>query len=378
MGEHSLPETLTCREKPKIVLAGHGFFEKLELTNREKILILSSPQHLKSGAIPKLLKDLSPRVTKAICDISPNPTLTTISRVVTESQSTKWDTILAFGGGSVIDTAKIVAMHCKNFQEPDEFDLDSLQLNPKILRTCRLIVVPTTTGTGSEVTPFATVWDEIAQMKRSVCSTNLYPDVAILDPDLVMTSPFELRLYSCLDATAHCMETLWNKNRTSESDFFAKSGLQIIEKNIYALRTHKWNKEIAGQMQIAAVFGGLAISISRTALSHSISYPLTLHLGIPHGLAVGFSLSAIYESLTKDELKFVEASFSMTQLVSQLKLMELHHHMARYASSTEVLSFADRMLDSDRAQNFVKPIDRELIASIIKKSLQSGQDTALT
>lgn len=369
MSKSSVPKTWAKLKKPKIVLADQGFFEKLELSKHEKILVLSSPQHLKSGTIPKLLRDLSPRVTKAICDIPPNPSLTTISRVVTESQLTDWDTILALGGGSVIDTAKIVAMHCKSFQTSGKFDLDSLQLNPKIIRDCRLVAVPTTTGTGSEVTPFATVWDEVTKRKRSICSTNLYPDLAILDPDLVITSPFKLRLYSCLDATAHCMETLWNKNRTTDSEYFAKSGLEIIEKNIHALCTNTWNEELAGQMQIAAVYGGLAISISRTALSHSISYPLTLHLGVPHGLAVGFSLVAIYDSLNKDELKFVEASFSLTHLVSQLKLIDFQHQIAPYANSTEILSFTHEMIDPDRAQNFVKPIRHEQIVEIIKKSL---------
>lgn len=369
MSKSSAPETWAHRKKPKIVLADQGFFEKLELRNHEKILVLSSPQHLNSGTLPKLLGDLWPRATKAICDIPPNPSLSTVSRVVTESQLTDWDTILALGGGSVIDTAKLVALHHRSLQTSGEFNLDRLQLNPKITRECRLVAVPTTTGTGSEVTPFATVWDEVAKRKRSVFSTNLYPDLAILDPNLVITLPFKLRLYSCLDATAHCMETLWNRNRTTESEDFAKSGLEIIEKNIKALCTNTWNEEIAGQMQLAAVYGGLAISISRTALSHSISYPLTLHLGVPHGLAVGFSLVAIYESLNKDELKFVEAKFSMTKLVAQLKLIDFQEQIASYASTRDILSLTHEMIDPDRAQNFVKSIEHELIVEIITKSL---------
>jgi alcohol dehydrogenase len=261
------------------------------------------------------------------------------------------------------------------FSNQVELDPKLYLFNPefefKNIRTCKLIAIPTTAGTGSEVTQFATIWDDVAKRKHSLLSSHMYPDLAILDPELLEQLPFDLALYSCLDATAHCMETLWNKNRTSESESLAKSGLQIIDKNLFAFSKRIWNKEIAGQLQIAAVFGGLAISISRTAISHSISYPLTSRLSVPHGLAVGFTLAAIYESLDGDEIEFDEGRRLLESVVRQLKEIDLSQHIMRYASITQILDLVDEMSASDRAKNFVKSIDRQLLISILEKSLHS-------
>lgn len=371
MAEISLSKTLAHWEKPRIVRADRGFFKKLELADNEKILILSSPSHHNSGVIPQLLRELAPRITKAICNISPNPTQTTISRVIAESQPEKWHTVIALGGGSVIDTAKIVSMFGSRFRTFEKLDLRHPDKHFEVNRTCRLIAVPTTAGTGSEVTQFATVWDEKLGEKYSVFSPNLLPDQAILDPCLLKFSPSRLALYACLDATAHCMETLWNKNRTSESIYFAKNGLEIIEKNISAFHKNLWNVKIAGQLQRAAVCGGLAISISRTAISHSISYPLTAHLGIPHGLAVGFTLVAIYESLDDDELSYVESQFPMAQLISKLKTLNLRPEIESYTNRSKIFSLIEKMSSSDRATNFIKPVSHNLIVSILERCLPS-------
>lgn len=371
MTEISLPEDWKHRENTKIISADLGFIKKLNFNIYDKVLILSSPIHLKNGVIPKLVGELALQSSKIICDIAPNPTATEVIRIISECQPQKWDALIAIGGGSVIDTAKIVSMFCNRAGLPTHLDLFSPKFEFENTRTCKLIVVPTTAGTGSEVTQFATIWDDIAKRKHSFLSSYMCPDLAILDPALLELLPFDLALYSCLDATAHCMETLWNKNRTFESEESAKSGLQIIEKNLFAFNKRIWNKEIAGQLQVAAVYGGLAISISRTAISHSISYPLTSRLGIPHGLAVGFTLAAIYESLDGEELKFVEAQFSMAEIVIRLKNLDLLHHIQRYANTSQILNLVDEMSISDRGKNFIKPINREFIISILEKSLQN-------
>jgi len=366
-----LPESLRNRDTTKIVHANEGYTKNLDLKTYDRVLILSSPIHFKSGAVHKLIGELNPIYSKVICDIAPNPTSKEISRVIRESQPTNFSVIIALGGGSVIDTAKIVSMFSNQVELDPKLYLFNPEFEFKNIRTCKLIAIPTTAGTGSEVTQFATIWDDVAKRKHSLLSSHMYPDLAILDPELLEQLPFDLALYSCLDATAHCMETLWNKNRTSESESLAKSGLQIIDKNLFAFSKRIWNKEIAGQLQIAAVFGGLAISISRTAISHSISYPLTSRLSIPHGLAVGFTLAAIYESLDGDEIEFDEGRRLLESVVRQLKEIDLSQHIMRYASITQILDLVDEMSASDRAKNFVKSIDRQLLISILEKSLHS-------
>jgi alcohol dehydrogenase len=371
MIEASLSETLANRKNPKIAIAEQGYFRKLELTDHEKVLILSSPSHNKSGTISKLLQEIAPRTTKTICNILPNPTETSIKRTIAESQPETWDTLIALGGGSVIDTAKIVSMFVGRRRADKEINLRHPKDQFESARACRLITVPTTAGTGSEVTQFATIWDDLILEKYSVSSHHLLPDLAILDSSLLEFLPPKIALYSCLDATAHCMETLWNKNRTKESIYFAQNGLKLIEKEIAAFSTNAWNIHVAGQLQRAALCGGLAISVSRTAISHSISYPLTAHLGIPHGLAVGFTLVAIYESLKDAELSYVEAEFPMERIVSQLKMLNLAHEIESYAKRPQILNLIDKMSSSERASNFILPISNDLIASILERSLTS-------
>ncbi len=366
-----LPKALRNRETTKIVYADEGFTKNLDLDSNDRVLILSSPFHFKSGAIHKLVSEITPRLSKIIYGITPNPTSKEIIRIIRESQPTNWDVLIALGGGSVIDTAKIVSMFCNQSGLNTDLDLFNPEFEFKNARTCRLIAIPTTVGTGSEVTQFATIWDEVAKRKHSLLSSHMYPDIAILDPALLELLPFDLALYSCLDATAHCMETLWNKNRTSKSEALAISGLRIIDKNLFAFSERIWNKEIAGQLQIAAVFGGLAISISRTAISHSISYPLTSRLGIPHGLAVGFTLAAIYESLDCEEIEFVKSRLLLDSVIFQLKDIDLRRHIMRYASTSQILDLVDEMSASDRAKNFIKSINPEIIISILDKSLHS-------
>lgn len=364
------PKSWETRSPTRIISAEYGLINSLSRYVGDQILLITSRSHVLSGVISDFQNFLQSKTYKLISDISPNPTASEISHTCASLNSERWDTVVAIGGGSVIDTAKIVALYANPNPPPSRIELLTPESAENMRRHCRLVVVPTTAGTGSEVTQFATVWDDIKNKKHSIDSPELFPDIAILDPSLLKSMPPDLALFSCLDATAHCLETLWNRNRTTESESLARDGIALI--SAYFLSSHGSIRDIenARNLQTAATFGGLAISISRTALSHSISYPLTSHLKIPHGLAVGFSLVAIFENLDEESRSYVENGQSLQKLIFALRHLNLGAQILKFASRQQIFDLIPEMLTSERSANFIQTIDGELVKRIITLSLE--------
>lgn len=364
------PKSWETRSPTRIISAEHGLLNTLENYIGDRILLITSRSHVSSGVISDLQNSLQNKTFKLISDISPNPTASEISRTCAFLNLEKWDSVVAIGGGSVIDTAKIVALYANSNSPPSRIDLLTPESVKTIRRNCQLVVAPTTAGTGSEVTQFATVWDDLKNKKHSIDSSEIFPDVAILDPNLLKSMPPNLALFSCLDATAHCLETLWNRNRTIESESLARQGIALISEYLLSAHSRTWDIEDARNLQTAATFGGLAISISRTALSHSISYPLTSHLKIAHGLAVGFSLVAIFENLDEESRSYVENGQGLQKLIIALRNLNLGAQILKFASRQQILELIPEMLTSERSANFIQTIDGTLVNRIISLSLE--------
>ena len=364
------PKSWETRSPTRIISADHGLLDTLNRYVGDRILLITSRSHVLSGVISDLQNSLQSKTYKLISDISPNPTASEISHTCAFLNSERWDSVVAIGGGSVIDTAKIVALYANPNSPPSRIDLLTPESVENMRRHCRLVAVPTTAGTGSEVTQYATVWDDYKNKKHSIDSSELFPDIAILDPNLLKSMSADLALFSCLDATAHCLETLWNRNRTPESESLARNGIALITEYFLNAHGRAWDIAHARNIQTAATFGGLAISISKTALSHSISYPLTSHLKIPHGLAVGFTLAAIFEILNEESRSYVEKGLSLQKLISALWDLNLGAQILKFASRQQIFDLIPEMLRSERSANFVQTVDSSLVNRIISLSLE--------
>ena len=370
MFDSTRPKSWVTRSPTRIISADHGLVDTLNHYVGDRILIITSRSHVLSGVISDLQNSLESKTSKVISDVSPNPTASEISQTCAFLNSERWDSVVAIGGGSVIDTAKIVALYANWNSPPSRIDLLTPNSVESIRRHCQLVIAPTTAGTGSEVTQFATVWDDYKNKKHSIDSSELFPDIAILDPNLLKSMSADLALFSCLDATAHCLETLWNRNRTPESESLARNGIALISEYFLSAHGRAWDIAHARNIQTAATFGGLAISISKTALSHSISYPLTSHLKIPHGLAVGFTLATIFEILNEESRSYVEKGLSLQKLISTLWDLNLGSRILKFASRQQIFDLVPEMLRSERSANFVQTIDSTVINKIIALSLE--------
>lgn len=316
-----------------------------------KVLVVTSSGFAQRGIVETVIDLLgAPRVL-SFAEVAPNPELDDLDRLTERFSCLSVGALVAIGGGSVLDAAKVlsVTLPCA-VMHPLHTALRGGVTN-LWARSIPVIAVPTTAGTGAELTPFATVWDKANHKKHSVTGRNLYPRVALLDPNLTLTLPAEETLYTGLDAVSHSLESLWNKNRTPLSEAFATQALRVAMDALPGVLAHPSDLSQRARMQEASALAGLAISQTRTAIAHSISYPLTTHYGVPHGLACSFTLENVI-SLYLEQNPNSRFKTLMSNIQEMLRRFDLFSHLERYADERQVSALEGEMLTPGRAENF--------------------------
>lgn len=231
-----------------------------------------------SGAEVAVASAMSDRRLDRFSDFSENPKLEDVQRGIERLRATDSDLVLAVGGGSAIDMAKLINVWA-----------EAGARGP--VRPGRpLIAVPTTAGTGSEATSFATVY--IDGLKHSIAGEELLPDVAIVDPDLTLSLPAYVTAASGIDALSQAIESYWSVNSTPESKACAREALRLVLPHLREAVLAP-SEESRGAMALGAHLAGKAINVSRTTAPHALSYALTSRFGVPHGQAVGLTLPEI-------------------------------------------------------------------------------------
>lgn len=278
---------------PVRLLIGRGSLKKMpELLADRIAVLLTTPGMVKRGLSARIQKLCGAKLLHIITVIA-NPTIDSINRCFHETKNYNFDVVIGLGGGSVLDTAKVVALFSGGSVGENWLDahLRHAEKKPKNIRLKPIIAIPTTSGTGSEVTPWATVWDDISGTKYSISDKGLYPEWALLDSELTDSLPYETTLFSALDALSHSMEAIWNKNANPLSDLLAARAIGISISVLTDRFKEKYiRQEIREKLQLTSLLAGLAFSNTKTALAHSISYPLTSKLKVPHGLAASVLL----------------------------------------------------------------------------------------
>lgn len=246
------------------------------------------------GAVNRGILDHFAKVnlSAVIDDVQPNPSLKYLESKFAQLQTIEYDLVVAAGGGSVLDGAKAVSVNPvnKSFAALEGLIKDP-EAGPYTLTP--LVAIPTTAGTGSEVTPWATIWDMEHYRKFSLHLPDLWPEACICDSDLTLSMSWELTLYTGLDALSHSLEAIWNKNANPISTRYAITAAKAIIETLPLLREDLNNQALREVMMLAALRAGLAFSNTKTAIAHAISYYLTANKGISHGLACSFTLPYI-------------------------------------------------------------------------------------
>jgi alcohol dehydrogenase len=224
--------------------------------------------------------------------VTSNPAVSFTQEALNRYKPLGIELIVAFGGGSVIDVGKALSVALPGSADERLADLLDAPVSIDGRAKVPLIAVPTTFGTGSEVTPFSTLWDYESQTKRSLYGPCVFPTEAIIDPALAASLPRAQLIHTALDAINQAFESLWNRNSTPISEAYATRAVSLA---FPLLRTLPQTLT-SGDLEVlasASLLSGLAIAQTRTALCHSISYPLTLHYGVPHGLACAYTMAAV-------------------------------------------------------------------------------------
>lgn len=277
---------------------GTGALAQLpSLLEGRKAALVIFPEARSLGLLTQISDLLGGQLARVIEDIRPNPDVAELGQTWSQfwRESEPGEVLVAVGGGSAIDTAKVlmVANDSLDFEEMVRGLAGQGEFRPTRFR--RLVAVPTTAGTGSEVTPWATVWDRNAQRKYSLHLPQTWPSHALIDPQLMLSLPAGVTLQSGLDALSHALEAIWNLNANPVSDTFAISAVQDIFQVLPRLMHNLGDLQARSAMALAALKAGMAFSNTKTALAHSLSYDMTLRYGLPHGIACSFPLPFVME-----------------------------------------------------------------------------------
>jgi alcohol dehydrogenase class IV len=224
-----------------------------------------------------------------LSDLPPEPSYIAVQKLVDQFKASGADMIVACGGGSVLDAAKLASILVT-----DEYGVKELLDDPGRAKKCvPIILIPTTAGTGAEVTPNAIVAVPEKQLKVGIVNENMIADYVVLDARMIKNLPRKIAAATGVDALAHCIECYTSNKANPFSDVYALEGLNLILNNILDACNDPEAMDAKNRMQIAAYYGGLAITASGTTAVHALSYPLGGKYHIAHGVSNAILLAPV-------------------------------------------------------------------------------------
>ena len=307
-------------------------------------------------------------------DITAYPTFESCQQAVNVCRQIECDGVIAIGGGSVMDTAKAVLA---SLGTGVTGIAELLEIHTPFPDRVRSIFIPTTHGTGSEVTMWATIWNAGEKKKYSISHPDLYPHTAILDPQLTLDLPLEISLMTALDALSHSFEAVWNKNANPKSTAYAVRAIVMILTSVNSLKRNLRDLRVRQTLLKASNMAGLAFSNTRTAAAHSISYPLTLQFGIPHGIASSMPLGPLLEinssKIRKDMDEILEGLGTsevshLKDLISEIPAGVLDFSLRDWGVAREALDdLGDQSFTKGRMDNNIVDLSKEDVRYVLER-----------
>ncbi len=272
-------------QMPQNVYSGENALENIKtiVKGYKKIAVFTDKGIQSTGLLDKIIDILNETGVENVIfnELTPEPTCDQVQLVIDEFKLVGADFIVAVGGGSVMDTAKLASI-CVT----DEYRVRDLLDNPSMGRkTIKTLAIPTTAGTGSEATPNSIVAVPEKELKVGIVNGEMIPDYVILDAQMIKNLPVKIAAATGVDALAHAIECFTSKKATPFSNMFALESLDLIMNNIEEACLNKDAMEAKNNMLLAAFYAGVAISASGTTAVHALSYPLGGKYHIPHGVS---------------------------------------------------------------------------------------------
>lgn len=359
---------------------------KTNAERRENMLWLRVPQkvYFKYGCLPVALNDLAGKKrafivtdkpiydlgypdkvmqylkllnieTNVFYEVEPDPTLSTVNKGLARINAFQPDTIIAIGGGSAMDAAKIIWL----MYEHPESQFEGLALRfmdirkriyafPTLGSKAIMVAIPTTSGTGSEVTPFAVVTDEKTGIKYPIADYSLTPTIAIIDPELVMTMPAKLAAWSGIDALTHALEAFASVFATEFTNPYALEAARLIFKYLEpSVKEGDANQKAKEKIHYAATLAGIAFANAFLGVCHSMAHKLGSEFHVPHGLANALLINEVIRfNATRTPLK--QATFPQYRYPEAVQ---------RYARMADYLGLKGNT-EEEKVEELIKAIER--------------------
>ena len=260
---------------------------------KSKGYIISGPHLNKIGMVAKCRKALKSAGMESECftETEGNPSTDTVVKATEGFKKSKADFIVAFGGGSPLDVAKAVAVLATYGGNIVDYEGADKVMGPVV----PMIAIPTTAGTGSEVTAFSVITDHSRNYKLTVVSNYLLPAYVILDPDLIATVPANTAAACGIDAMVHALEAYISKAASPFSDIFAREALRLIGGSIRDYVADRSNPAACESMTVGSLFAGIAFSHARLGNVHAMSHPVSAYFDVPHGVANAILLPTVVD-----------------------------------------------------------------------------------
>lgn len=256
-----------------------------------KILIITDEGIVKAGICDQVLQILKGETDqiKIYGKVPPEPPLETILECLKLARDAQCDLIIGLGGGSAMDVAKVISVLLTN-EKPLN---DLLGVNQVEKRGVPKILIPTSAGTGSEVTPIVILTDQVEKLKKGIVSDFLFPEVAILDPELTVSLPPGATAASGMDALIHAIEAYTSVNATPMTDHLALRAIELVVSNIRGAWANGNNLEARMNMLEGSLLAGQAFANAGVTAVHAFAYPLGGEFHVAHGVANTVMLCAV-------------------------------------------------------------------------------------
>jgi len=322
-----------------------------------RTLLVTSQSFVARGLVDEI-KSNTNNIVKVISNVKSHPEFKNLKHIYKKAREVDFDLILAIGGGSVIDVAKYISVCNRDHDYEFVEDLAKGRVSKSNYILCPIISVPTTAGTGSEITPYSTIWDMNEKKKYSLHLPDLFSELAIYDPVLTLTVPKNITIQTGLDTLSHALESIWNKNANPITIGYSIKAAKLIVDNLVSLSNNLNNIKYRDNVMKASMYAGLAFSNTQTSIAHAISYYITTHKGVEHGIACSFTLPMLIDKVI-GKYTFIDKALidifgelSSNPLREILKKLEIPVNFSDYGlDNNEIDILKSSLCESQRISN---------------------------
>ena len=339
---------------------------------KRALIVTGKSSGKKSGALDDTVNVLeNKKIPYHVYDkVENNPEINDMAQGGKFARECGCDFIIAVGGGSPLDAAKAIAVYATNEpKENSDFELYDIFKGSYKNKPLPIVAIPTTAGTGSEVTPYSILTLHKEQTKKSFSCVDTFFKTAFLDGRYTLNLPLQVARNTAVDAACHLIEGYTNKKASPASDYMALEGLSIIGKHLEMLYSGEFNVDACTELLWASTLGGIVISQTGTTIVHSMGYQLTYFKDIPHGQANGYLLCEYLRRVPWERVKPCLDALGFDSIDGLQEYLEKILPCVNNITENELVSWSDISIKARNVASCPYPVTQEMEIEIYKISL---------